>query len=218
MSTLVRKFNALPRSGKWLVWTLVLVVAYFGIIEPALEMTAASKARADALAADLERERALTTTDSDQGRTLASGRLSFGEPYLPDNPANKPEALHNVVDAILAKHGIGNRVKAERHVRLPNDEAALLLGPLGAGNNVERLILDITFEAAPDVVAAIIAEFEQAKEVAAISRVEIRRPDVGGAGRGAVPSSGAKVVKATVSPEAWVLAGSSAGSNVGALR
>lgn len=208
MNALVKKYNSLPRSGRWLVWTLVVVVAYFAVVEPVLTLTASAKAHADALAAGLERERALTSTDSDQGRTLANGRLSFGEPYLPEDPANKPEALHKVVDEILQKHDIGNRVKAERHIRISSDEATQLLGPLAATSSVERLILDISFEATPDVVTAILADLEQAKEVAAISRVEIRRQDAGG--RGSTAPSNSRIVKATISPEAWVIAGTSA--------
>jgi hypothetical protein len=205
MNALVKKYKNLPRSGRWLVWTLVLVVVYFGVVEPVLTMTASAKAHADALAAGLQRERALTSTDSDQGRTLAAGRLNFGEPYLPEDPANKPEALHKVVDEILQKHDIGNRVKSERHIRISTDEASQLLGPLAATASVERLILDISFEAAPEVVTAILADLEQAKEVAAISRVEIRRQDAGG--RGSTAPSNSKIVKATISPEAWVIAG-----------
>lgn len=214
MNSLVTTYKQLPRSMRWLVWTVAAVVGYIAVDELVLKAAVASKARADTLAAGLERERALTTTDSDQGRTLASGRLSFGEPYLPDDVANKPEALHNVVDTILAKHGIGDRIKSERHIRLPKEEAVQLLGPRSS-SGVERLILDITFEAAPDTVTAILAEFEQAKEVAAISRVEIRRPDVGGSRGSSAPSNG-KTVKATISPEAWVVVGSDAGS--GGLR
>lgn len=217
MNTLLQKYASLPRAGKWLVWTLVLVVVYFGVVEPVLTITAQSKSHADTLAAGLAREQALTSQDSEQGRILEDGRRSFGEPYLPEDPANRPEALHNAVDAILQKHNIGNRVKNERHVRMASDEASQLLGALAATSTVERLILDITFEASPDTVHSILAELEQAREVAAISRVEIRRPDVGG-GRGAPPSSGTKTVKATISPEAWIVTTTAAGGAPGGLR
>lgn len=217
MNSLLKRYNSLPRAGRWMVWTVGLVVGYFGVVEPILELTAASKASADALAAGIAREQALTSQDSEQGRILENGRRSFGEPYLPEDPANKPESLHKAVDQILQKHSIGDRTKNERHIRIAGDEATQLLGALAATSTIERLILDITFEAAPDVVAAILAELEQAKEVASISRIEIRRLDVGVRGASA-PSSGAKVVKATISPEAWVITSSGPGSSPGGLR
>ena len=217
MNALLLKYNSLPRAGKWLVWALAVIVAYFGVVEPVLNATNAARARADTLAAGLDKERALTSPDSDQGRILENGRRSFGEPYLPEDPNNRPEALHSLVDTILEKRGVSSRVKSERRIRIAGDEAVKLLGPLAASSVVERLILDVTFEAAPDTIVAILADLEQAKEVAAVSRVEIRRLDTGG-GRSGAPASNAKIVKATLSPEAWIVTRSTGLASAGATR
>jgi hypothetical protein len=218
MNALLAKLKALPRAATWAIGALLLLVAYFGVIEPVLDATNAARSRADALAAGLQKERALTSTDSDQGRTLANGRRSFGEPYLPEHPDNKPEALHTRVDTILGDRGITTRVKNERRIRIAGDEAAKLLGPLAATSNVERLILDITFDASPETIASILSDLEQAKEVAAISRVELRRPDATGSRGAAAPASGSRTVKATISAEAWVLSKSSGASPAGGSR
>lgn len=217
MNSLLLKYNALPRAGKWLLGALAVVVVYFGVVEPVLDATNTARSRADALAAGLEKERTLTSSDSDQGRILENGRRSFGEPFLPEDPGNHPEALHSLVDAILEKRGVSSRVKNERRIRIAGDEAVKLLGALAASSNLERLILDLTFEASPETITAILADLEQAKEVAAISRLEIRRLDVGG-GRGAPAASGAKVVKATISPEAWILTPTTGPAFPGAAR
>lgn len=203
MNALINRYNALPRAGKWLTWLVAVIVAYFGVIEPSLVATQAARARADALAAGLEKERALTSADSDQGRILESGRRSFGEPMLPEDALNKPEALHTLVDRILETHRVSSRVKNERRIRIAGDEAIKLLGPLAGSSAVERLILEVSFEASPEVVSAVLADLEKAKEVATIGRIDIRRQESGG--RGSAPASGSKILKATISPESWVL-------------
>lgn len=203
MNAIFARLAALPRAAKWLLGLVALLVIYFGVVEPSLEATAAARARADTLAAGLAKERDLTSTDSDQGRILENGRRSYGEPYLPEAPENRPEALHTRVDTVLEHYGVTNRVKNERRVRLTADDAAKLVGALGATSGVERLILDISFESSPENISKILADLEQAREVAAISRVELRRPDA--SGRGAATTSGGRVIKATISAEAWVL-------------
>lgn len=212
MNTLLHKLNTLPRAMRWLLWAAIGLVLYFAVVEPTLTLTSDIRSHADDLASGIQKVRALTSSDSEQGRILENGRRSFGEPYLPENPANRPEALHTAVDAILTKHGVVNRTKNERHVRVAGDEAIALLGPLAATTSVERLILDVTFEATPDTVTSILADLEQSKYVAAISRIEIRRQDLGRPGSSgsssSAGSSGSKTVKAVLSPEAWVISGS----------
>lgn len=218
MSAITQKYNSLPRAARWLLLTVGVVVVYFGVVEPVLEATNAAKTRADLLATDLAKERALSSTDSEQGRVLETGRRSFGEPLLPEDKANKPETLHSVVDRILEEHAVAKSTKSERHIRIAGDEAVKLLGSLVSTMTAERLILDISFEATPETVTAVLAALEQAREVAAISRVEIRRQDAGRDPRAGSSSSGSRIVKATISPEAWIVTPSTAAAGGGTRR
>jgi hypothetical protein len=86
------------------------------------------------------------------------------------------------------------------------DEVAALIPSGAAGAGVERVVLDLTFEAPPETVMAIVSELEHAREVAAVARVDMRKAEArsGESGGG---GSGERTVRATISPEAWVLTG-----------
>lgn len=207
MTKLFDKFAALPRSMKWLVVFLVVLVGYFVIVEPVLDATNRMNQKADSLAAGLKKEADLLSPESPDGRRLADGRRLFGEPMLPGDPAHRPEAVHDAVDRILEKHGVTKRTKNERRVAFRGDELAALMGGAAAGTQqaAERLILDIPFEATPETVTAIVSELEQAKEITLVSKVEMRRPDAGRDARSGTPVATGKTLKVTVSLEAWIL-------------
>lgn len=204
MAQLLNKFAELPRSMKWLVVFLIFTVVYFLIVEPSLDQAGALNAKADRLALGLKQERDLLSTDSAKGKLLADGRRLFGEPLLPGDPANRPEAIHTAVDKILARNGVTKSIKNERRIPFRNDELANLLGSSIQGT-AERIVLDLAFEASPEAVMAIITQLEQAPEIALVGRVELRRPDAGRDPKSGAPISVSRTLKVTVSPEAWIV-------------
>lgn len=197
---LISKVQGLPRAARWALAAAVVIAAYFLIVEPALDAANRLNNRADVLAAGLAQERDLLVSDSPKGRVIADGEKYFGEPLLPTDPANRAEAIHNVVDETLKQHGVTKRTLTERQIPMRPEEAALLSGkPEATG---DRLMLEITFEASPETIMAIVSELEQAKEVAAVTRVEIRRADTG-RDKGSAPVG--RVLKATIVPESWLI-------------
>jgi len=214
MSQLLTKFSTLPRSMKWLVIFLIFTVVYFVIVEPSLDQVNKLNVKADRLALGLKQERDLLSADSAKGKLLADGRRLFGEPLLPGDPANRPEAIHTAVDQVLAKNGVTKSVKNERRIPFRGDELANLLGSSIQGT-AERIVLDLTFEASPEVVTAILTQLEQAPEIALVGRVELRRPDAGRDPKSGAPVAVGRTLKVTISPEAWVVNTASGMSTAG---
>lgn len=204
MFQLLNKFAELPRSMKWLVVFLLFTAVYFLVVEPALDQANQLNTKADRLALGLKQERDLLSTDSAKGKLLADGRRLFGEPLLPGDPANRPEAIHTAVDKILSKNGVTKSIKNERRIPFRGDELANLLGSSIQGT-AERIVLDLAFEASPEAVTAIITQLEQAPEIALVGRVELRRPDAGRDPKSGAPVAVSRTLKVTVSPEAWIV-------------
>ncbi|HYE02434.1 MAG TPA: hypothetical protein VD963_04270 [Phycisphaerales bacterium] len=178
-----------PRAARWAFLASLGIVLYFGLVEPALDARARAAARAEALANQLDQERLLAASAQSIPAALAA-------PALPRPAAEAKQALYERVNTILAEHG----VSADRSERLaalvPNPAIADLVSP---GQSLERLIIDLTFEAAPEVITAVVADLEAAPEVTALARVSLRRAEsrAGGGASGRV--------RAIVSPETWVL-------------
>lgn len=189
---------------KWLVVFVAFTAVYFLVMEPSLDRANALNAKADRLAQGLRQERELLSSDSGKGKVLADGRKLFGEPLLPGDPRNRPEAIHTAVDKILTKNGITTSKKNERRIPFRTDEIAGLLGPSLQGT-AERVVLDLAFEASPEAVTAILTQLEQAPEIALVGRVELRRPDAGRDPKSGAPIAASRTLKVTVSPEAWIV-------------
>jgi hypothetical protein len=197
---LIARLRALPRAARWALGAAALIAVYFAIVEPTLDATNQLNNKSDVLLSGLRQERDLLVNDSAKGRVVADGQRYFGEPLLPTDPANRAEAIHNVVDEVLNKRGVTKKTLTERQIPMRPEEAAALSGKPDAIG--DRLILDITFEASPEAIMDIVSDLEQAREVAAVSRVEIRRADTG-RDKGAAPVG--RVLKVTISPESWFI-------------
>lgn len=205
MSQLLTKFSTLPRAMKWLIVFALFTAVYFAVVEPALDQANQLNTTADRLALGLKQEREWLSPDSSKGQQLADRRKLFGDPLLPGDPANRPEAIHRAVDKILAKNGVTGKVtKTERRIPFRGEELVNLLGSSIQGT-AERVVLDLAFEASPEAVTAIITQLEQAPEVALVGRVELRRTDAGRDPKSGAPVSAARTLKVTISPEAWVV-------------
>lgn len=201
MSTIADWFNSLPRAGKWLVVFVLFVAAYLLAIEPALDAANAARTRADNLEAALLRERRLLAPESDSGQTLELGMGNFGLPRHPAEAGARPEALQRTVNAVLLEHGVTNATYSERSGAIGAEEAA---GVVGAGFRLSRFVLDVSFDADPRVVIAILSALESSRDVTAVSRVRI---DKGSAGRARSGSSGSgRDVRATIAVESWIAA------------
>jgi uncharacterized membrane protein YgcG len=204
-------YARLPRAARWALWAVLIFVAYFLLAEPAFVRTDEFNGRADAIDSSLARERAIAAAWSDSNTPAAAARAAFGAPLPPGPSEARSRALYTRVNRILESHRVAADI-TERRAPLRETGVELLAGP---GNRVDRFILDLTFESTPETAAAVVADLESAEEVAAVSRVQMRRAETArggagegagaGGGRGGGGGGGTRRVRVTLSPEAWIL-------------
>lgn len=199
MNTLLQRWQAMPRAGKWLALAAVAALAYFAIIEPTLDATTSYAVRADVLQSGLDRSRARRAEDSESGRALSLGATRFGAPLLPaatgaTGSDDRGAALNARIESILRDRSLrALSIKARTPVPLGRDALADVVG---ADEQAQRLVIDLDFEADPQAAMAVIADLEKAPEVASIGRISLRRLD----------REGQRVLQVSVSPEAWIVA------------
>jgi len=172
------------------------LAAYFLVVEPALDSTLRLGGSADALESRLR-----GASSSDQGFVSALGQVEsgvqrFGAVNLPVETTAGSEAFNRRVAEILKAHGVRDSTATDREVPVAS-------GPLtqvytAQNMRLDRLVKDLQFETTPDNVARVIADFERAPEIVAVSRVQITRLQ---SGRG-VPAG---TVRANITAEAWKL-------------
>jgi hypothetical protein len=214
MTAVMNWFQTLPRAGKWGVLFAIACAAYFGILEPAMLTTSRLSAKADALDESLSKLDALGGSGGD-----AVALSSFGAPLLPGDPESRQDLVYNAVNTILARHGVRDRDITERQSPLRNEDAAALLGSsatapvAGERSGVTRLILEITFDASPETISAVVADLEAAPEIATISRVKVDRNSGANGSRSSRGRGSSRNLRATIVPEAWVATSQRSGSS-----
>jgi len=190
MGRLLEFYRGLPRSGKWLVWAAVLLVAYFGVVEPALDATARLVVRGDQLARRLDAAR---DDAGERGAQLAAVQLGasrFGDVALPGDPNLRPADLDARIDEILDARGVASHTVRSSAGRLSEGP---LTRALGQDARVQTIGRDVTFTASPEVVTAVLADLERAPEVARITRVDLSPAD----------DRASRSVQTAIALEAW---------------
>jgi hypothetical protein len=187
-------YKSLPRAGQWLVWGLVCVAAYFGLVEPVMDQTSSIGSKADAAASALVSYESGRTTQDREAGEISRGLRQFGPVLLPGEAGERSGAFNRRITEILDKQGVKYPTSTTR-------TAPLTSGPLDktmpAGQRVERLIRDLQFDATPEQVTAVLAALERSPEVAAVSRVQIRR---------AAGGAGSRTVRANITVEGLIIA------------
>jgi len=183
------RFQSLPRAARWGILAGGIFVSYFAIVEPMLDAINRANSAAD--------DRATALTSLAKGATggtseLALGIRKFGDISLPGDPDTRSVALNRRVSDVLKKHNIKDSTSTSRVMPLGQ-------GPLkdvyGESERIDRLIREVVFDATPEDIAGVISDLESSPEVAAISRVQIRRGDN--------KDTAGRILKATVAAEAW---------------
>ncbi|MCC6321655.1 MAG: hypothetical protein IT438_09515 [Phycisphaerales bacterium] len=204
MSQLLASFSALPRSAKWIVASVVVLVAYFLIIEPVLDRTNRFAGEADALERSLTRAYEIGSDSSDDGKAVLSATQVFGRPRLPTDSSLRPESIQRVVDEILDTHNVEDANKRESSATLQDDTLSALKPSEG---RFERYIVEVSFDATQETVAHVLADLERSPSVSAISRVRIDRSGFAsstGRAPDSAETSGPRLVRATIAAESWV--------------
>ncbi|MFM9996103.1 MAG: hypothetical protein ACKVU4_09915 [Phycisphaerales bacterium] len=193
MSRLLDVYRTLPRAARWGVLALAGVLAYFVVVEPVMDQTNAWASKANARADAIALVRSGGGAEDD---AVSLGLKQFGNVLPPGDPRERAVAFHTKVLEVIEKHGVKNHTSTNRNAPLSRGP---LLTALAPANTVDRLIREVKFEATPETLAAVIADLERTPEVAAVTRVQVRKGENG------------RMVQATIDAEAWVLAKGNAG-------
>ncbi len=190
--TLRERWDALPRTGRWIAAAAGFMFAYFVVVEPTLDATASLSARADVLQSGIDRRRASAVGASDAAGNAALAASRFGA-ALPPGGAERAAELNARVERVLRdKSVLSLTIRTRALVPLGR---TVFAGLIPDGQQAQRLVLDVDFECGPVVATEILAELEQSPEVTAVGRVIIRK----------IEREGKKAVRVSVSPETWVI-------------
>jgi len=198
MSALAERFRAIPRAARWAIAAGAAFAAYFLIVEPVLDSRTALTVRGDDKAKQLAAARS-GSADAESAETdLRTGIARFGVPELPGPPIERSEALTRRIASVLQSHGIRDHTSTVKESPLSSTSLA---GVFGAEYRVDRLITELQFDASPETFMGILADLERSPEVAAVSRVALRKSAPAAGSR----SSSSRSLKATIAVEAWEL-------------
>ncbi len=197
MNHLVEKFRSLPRAARWLAWGGAGMLVYFAVLQPTVDLIVALNGQAAGARSELGSEGRERAAREQAGAQIRTGIGLYGPVAFPGEAAERSEVFNRKVNEVLGRHS----VKGDRRV---TRTAPLETGPLdavaGQNRRIDRLIMDVQFDASPEQVSAVIADLESTPEVAAISRVQLRRESGGEAG------AGSRSLRVNLSVEAWLLA------------
>lgn len=191
---LSQRWKALPPVVKFGVGAAAFAAAYFAAIEPAIDAINRDGGKS------ASNETALIEYARSGGRlraaneTVSRGSREFGEVALPGDPQSRPSEFNSAVDAVLSTHKVEGVTSTSR-------TAPLATGPLtkylGTGQKVDRVMKELSFNATPEALHAVLADLERTPQVAAISRVQVRQGDD--------REKADRLLKVSISLETWTI-------------
>jgi hypothetical protein len=194
MSDTTSSFAKVPRSARWAIAGCAIILGYFLIVEPLMDHWTVIAAKAD------QRSVALAAFESERGSrkdaraTVALSISRHGEVAWPGDPGSRMDAFNRRVSEVFTRHNVRDQRTLSRSASLPKGP---LLDALGSGSAVTRQTYEISFDATPEQIAGIVADLERSPEIAAVSRVLMRRSE---------DLDRQRQVRATIAVEAWLLA------------
>jgi hypothetical protein len=188
--SLMTAISGLPRAAKWALGAAVLFAAYFGVVEPVLDLKSELDARADAAQARLTTYQQEGPARTEAAASIQRGQQHFAPSLFPDAADKRAEELGRAVEAVLSDAGIRSRTLRSRSA--PMQPGGPLDKVLRATERVERRVVEIQFEGTPEQVSGVLAGLEQRPEVSAVSRLQLDRQPEG------------RFIRASLSVETWV--------------
>lgn len=162
-------FGALPRAAKWGVIAGALFGGFLVLDEAIWPIADRMNERSDRWVAMLDRaaERADGLPPE-----IAANAIAYGPNEVPEDEARGMRKLAATVDGVLRKKGVSKYSQdLRRGQQLGTDVLGDIAGPLGG--TMGRTIADISFEAAPDDVTAIIADLDGSADIDAITDLKL---------------------------------------------
>lgn len=190
-SGVAQAWRGLPRAGQWLVLAVVGLGLYFAIIERVVDMTVQAGSRADAMAARIRTVQSMGERADDDRQAIALGARLHGDVAMPGPRAERATALNRAVDSALREAGVSG-------ARTQTTEQNLQDGPatrhFGGRGSLVKLVSTVSFDASPEAFSQVLGALENNEDVAAVTRVIVRRAE-----------DGSRSVSATLTVEAWAL-------------
>lgn len=197
MGVLAERYRALPRAARWMVWLLLIVLAYFVVVEPVVDYYARWRDNGDRSEAGLVKLAEAGDVIKRAGNTALDGVKKFGVVEFPSDSSARVGAFNKAVTEILKKHNISGETSTTRTTPLTGNGP--LIKKIPANIRIDRVTRVLEFEAEPDAVVKVLADLEQSPLVSTISNVQIMRQ---AEGRDRV----SKNVNASITVESWVTA------------
>jgi hypothetical protein len=193
MNTILARYRSMPRVLRWAMWAGVILIAYLVVIDP---LVIAKASQLHARARDMATRLVALDHDVRTGRTrdVSNAIARYGVVAPPSgDPERATQVFNATIYDILNKHGV-------KRYTSPSRSAPMGPGPLtrtvATDERAERRIADIQFEAAPEEIAAILADMERAPQISAVSRVQVRKAD---------KESASRELQTTITAETWVI-------------
>jgi len=193
LAPLVARWRSLPRVARWVILAGLGIGAYYGIVEPVLDMTNKADAAADLAALQLREYDKQEASRAEAQARIAIGSTSFGEVALPTKDANLVSRISDQIAAILNDHGVTEwNVQTLRGSPLGRAVLPSLFRP--DTEELQRVVFTVTLSDRTATVLSVIADLERIPGIAAISSAQLRRTE-----------KGKDRIAATLSPEVWVI-------------
>lgn len=192
--TLAQRWSATPRAAKWLIATLAVIVGYYGVLTPILDLTSSAADRADAALAEAVQLEARLKERQSTDLAIATGAVQHGAVAKPGSIEASRQGMLELIDRVSQEAQVGKFSVESRTLALRSEKLA---GAFLTADNQEliRLVYEIRFEATPQTVTAVLAALESSDLVHAVGRVSMRKPTGNDTG----------LVTALITPETWVV-------------
>ena len=181
------RYHALPRAGRWAVLAGVAFGGFALLNNVLWPIADRINGRADRLEVVLKRavDRADGLPDE-----LAEAVLAHGPNSVPRSETDGKEKLAAAIADILKKKGVSPGQDVRPAQSLPQNVLPEIVAEVG-GTRMGKSVAEIRFEGTPEVVSAILAEFEASSAIDAIGDVRLTY------------NANSKRVTAQVSLEKW---------------
>lgn len=165
-----QQFREMPRAIQWAAIAgigMVLFMLWDMTVRPLADEFNRSADLIEVQANDVRAAQSVTT----ELRKPEIGELvvGLGPVVQPASEAVRADALNQVINTVLKKHGVTKESFGFRPGKLSKPAM------LGGDKRIDRLSADLKFDATPAVAAAIIAELESSPDIESISSVRITK-------------------------------------------
>lgn len=173
-SAIIAQYESLPRAGKWLIIFLGVLIAYFAIVEPVMNLTDRFNNEADKAAIAIDR---YADTDSDDAGIIRTGQQRWGAVSPPGRDESAVLDAKVDITKVLEKYNLTRQVNiTQRQSQKVRTDRA------NANVSYTRGPIEIKFTAKPHIATEVLAQIEALPSVAQVAQVRLRkltdRPEV----------------------------------------